>query len=84
MLKTTSSPDVSRSEVGNGNGDVVGFGIGSSSEELAKKFEKLEGQKLTKSQKLSKSGKSKSEKSKKCHKVGIHLILTLWRPDQTF
>ena len=36
MLKTTRSPDVSRPEVENGDGKVVGFRVGDG-EELAKK-----------------------------------------------
>ena len=65
MLKTTWSLDVSRPEVGNGNGDIVGFGVDSSGEELAKKSGKLKGQNLAKFRKLSKSRKSKGEKLKK-------------------
>ena len=55
MLKTTGSPDVSRPELGNGNGEVVGFGIGGG---LAKKSGKLKDKNLSQSQKLAKSGKS--------------------------
>ena len=66
MLKTTGSPDVSKHEVGNGNGEVVGFGVGGGGgDELAKKSGKSKGQKTSKSRKLAKSGKnsSKSENS---------------------
>ena len=62
MLKTIESPDVSGSEVGNGDGEVIGFG-GGGGNELAKKSGKL-----SKSLKLSKSGNSKCKnlaKSKK-------------------
>ena len=40
MLKTTGSLNVSKPEVENGNGEVIGFGDGSG-EELAKKSGKL-------------------------------------------
>ena len=65
MLKTTGSPDMSRPEVGNGNGEVVGFGFDSGGKEFAKKSGKLKGQNLVKSRKLSKSEKSKGKKLKK-------------------
>ena len=55
MLKTTRSPDVLGLEVGNGNGEVVGFGVGGG---LAKKSGKSKGQNLSKSQKSAKSRKS--------------------------
>ena len=61
MLKTTGSPDVSGPEVGNGNGEVVRFGVGSGGNELAKKSGKLKGQKTSKSRKLAKSGKDSSK-----------------------
>ena len=43
MLKTTRSPDVLGSEVGNGDGEVVGFGVGGGGDELTKKSGKLKG-----------------------------------------
>ena len=43
MLKTTGSPDVSGPVIGNGDGEVVGFGVGGSGGELAKKSEKSKG-----------------------------------------
>ena len=55
MLKITRLPDVSKSEVGNGDGEVVGFGV---SDGLVKKSGKSKGQNLSKSQKSAKSGKS--------------------------
>ena len=66
MLKTTKSPYLSRPEVGNGNGEVVGFSNGDS-EELVKKSGKLKAHNLYKSRKSVKSGKnlSKSENSLK-------------------
>ena len=63
-----------------GNGKVDGFG--GDGVEYARKSGKSK--KLSKFQKLSKSGKSKGEKSKKPSKKGIHLILTLRKPDQAF
>ena len=69
MLKTTRSPDVSRPEVGNGNSEVVGFGIGGGGEELAKKSGKSKAQKTSKSQNLAKSRKS-SKSGKKLSKSG--------------
>ena len=92
MLKTTKSLDKPASSRNNGsrpaskwndsNGEVDGFGVGENDMEHAKKSEKL-----------FKSGKSKSEKTfkpqnlaksgKSCQKVGIQLILTLWRLDQS-
>ena len=68
MLKTTESSNISRLEIWNGNGEVIGFGIGDSSEEFAKKSEKL-----SKGLKLSKSGNLKDKKlakSKKPSKSG--------------
>ena len=62
MLKTTRSPDVTGPEVGNDNGEVVGFGGGGGSE-LAKKSRKL-----SKGQKSSKSGNSKGKKLAKSKK----------------
>ena len=62
MLKTTGSPDVSKHEVGNGNGEVVGFGVGGGGgDELAKKSGKSKGQKTSKSRKLAKLGKNLSK-----------------------
>ena len=58
MLKTTGSPDVSRPEVGNGDDEVVGFGVGSGGgDKLAKKSGKSKSQKTSKSRKSAKSGK---------------------------
>ena len=68
MLKTTGSPNVSKPEVENGNGKVVGFGV-SGGKEFAKKSGKSKGQNLSKSQKLAKSRKNLS-------KMGIQLIST--------
>ena len=70
MLKTTGSPDVSGPKIGNGDGEVVGFGVGGGGGELAKKLGKSKGQKSVKSRKSSKSGKSKGEKPKKPPKSG--------------
>ena len=59
MLKMTRLPDVSGPEVGNNNGEIVGFGIGrGGGNELAKKSEKSKGQKTSKSQKSAKSRKN--------------------------
>ena len=64
MLKTTGSPDVSRLEVGNGDGEVIGFDIGGGGDnELAKKLGKL-----SKGLKLSKLGNSKRKNSAKSKK----------------
>ena len=49
MLMTTRLPDVSKSEVRNGNGKVVGFDDGSNGEKLAKKSKKPKSQNLSKS-----------------------------------
>ena len=50
MLNTTRSPDMSKPEIRNGNGEVVGFGVGGGgSDELAKKLGKSKGQKMSKS-----------------------------------
>ena len=68
MLKTIESLDMLGPEARNGNGEFVRFGVGGSSEEFAKKSEKLKGQNLAKFQKLSKSEKSKGEKLKKLSK----------------
>ena len=57
MLKITRLLNVSRLEVRNGDSRVVRFGIGSGSEEFAKKSRKLKGQKLSKFQKSSMSEK---------------------------
>ena len=65
MLKTTRSLNVSRLKLRNSNGEIIRFGVGGDGEELAKKLEKLKGQNLAKSQKLSNSGKFKDKKSKK-------------------
>ena len=66
MLKTTGSPNVSGLEVGNGNGEVVEFGIGGSGEKLAKKLAKLsKGQKLSKLGNLKGKNLAKSKKSSK-------------------
>ena len=47
MLKTTGSPDVSGPKVGNGDGEIIGFGIGGDGgDKLAKKSGKLKGQKM--------------------------------------
>ena len=55
MLKMTGSPDISGPEVGNGNGEVVEFGVGGDGgNELAKKSGKL-----SKGLKSPKSGNSK-------------------------
>ena len=62
MLKTTGFPDVSGPKVGNGDGEVIGFG-GDGGGELAKKSGKL-----SKGQKSSKSGNSKGKKSAKSKK----------------
>ena len=71
MLKTTKSPNMSKSKIRNGNDEVVRFGVGSDgSEKLAKKLGKSKGQNLAKFQKLSKSEKSKDEKLKKLSKSG--------------
>ena len=68
MLKTTGSPDVSKPEVKNSNGKVVGYGVSGGGKKLAKKSGKLSkrlklfqsknsiGKKLAKSKKPSKSG----------------------------
>ena len=62
MLKTTGSPDVSGPELGNGGGEVVGFGVGGGGgDELAKKSGKSKSQKTSKSRKLAKSGKNSSK-----------------------
>ena len=62
MLKTTGSPDVSKHEVGNGNGEVVGFGVGGGGgDEFAKKSGKSKSQKMSKSRKSAKSGKNSSK-----------------------
>ena len=49
---------MSELEIGNGNGEVDGFSLDNNGEELIKKWKKLKGQNLSKSQKLSKSRKS--------------------------
>ena len=59
MLKITWLSNILGPEIGNGNGKIIGFGVSSDDEELAKKSGKLKGQNLAKSQ------KSKGEKSKK-------------------
>ena len=56
---------MSRPEVGNGNSEVVEFGVGGGGEVFAKKSKKSKDQNLAKSQKLFKSEKSKGEKLKK-------------------
>ena len=62
MLKTTGSLDMSGPEVGNGNGEVVGFGVGGGGgDEFAKKSGKSKGQKTFKSRKSAKSGKNSSK-----------------------
>ena len=61
MLKTTGLPDVSGPELGNGDGEVVGFDVSGGDEELAKKSGKSKGKKskkLSKSRKSAKSGKN--------------------------
>ena len=63
MLKTTGSPDVSGPEVGNGDSEVIRFGVSGGGDELAKKSGKL-----SKGLKLSKSGNSKGKKSAKSKK----------------
>ena len=55
MLKTTRLFDMSGPEVGNGNNEVVRFGV---SDRLAKKSGKSKGQNLSKFRKLAKLGKS--------------------------
>ena len=68
MLKRIRSPDLSGLEVGNDNGEVVKFGVGSGGEKLAKKSAKS-----SKGLKLSKLGNSKGKnlaKSKKPSKSG--------------
>ena len=57
MLKTTGSPDVSKPEIGNGNGGIIGIDVGGSGEELAKKSGKSKGEKLKKLSKFRKSAK---------------------------
>ena len=70
ILKTTKSPDVSKPDVGNGDGEVVRFGFGGGGE-LAKKSGKLpksgnsKGKKSAKSKKLLKSGNSPNFDAKK-------------------
>ena len=69
MLKTIGSFDVSKPEVGNGKSEVVGFGVSSGGEKLAKKSRKS-----SKGLKTSKLGNSKGKnlaKSKKRQKVGF-------------
>ena len=66
MLKTTGSLDMPGPKIGNGDGEVIGFGVGDSGgDELAKKSGKSKGHKMSKSRKSAKSGKnlSKSENS---------------------
>ena len=76
MLKTTGSPDMSGSEVGNGDSEVAIFGDGGGGE-LAKKSEKLsksgnsKGKKLAKSKKPSKSGNSPNFDAKE---VGLSFL----------
>ena len=77
MLKTTGLPDMSKSEVENGDGEVVRYGISGGGKELVKKLEKLSkglklsksrnlnGKKLAKSKKPSKSGNSPNSDAKK-------------------
>ena len=66
MLKTTGSPDGSRPEVGNSNGEVIGFGVGGGGEELAKKSGKLsKGLKLSKLRNLKGKNLAKSKKPSK-------------------
>ena len=73
MLKTTKSTDESGPKVGNGNGEIDGFGVSGGSEKFAKKSGKLKSQNLAKSQKLFKLRKSKDKKSKKLLKSGNSL-----------
>ena len=62
MLKTTGSSDMSRPEVENGDGEIVGFGVGGSGgDKLAKKSGKSKGQKTFKSRKSAKSRKNSSK-----------------------
>ena len=66
ILKTIGLPGVLGPEVRNGDGEIVGFGVGGGGgDELAKKLGKSKGQKTSKSRKSAKSGKnsSKSENS---------------------
>ena len=78
MLKTTGSPDMSGSEVGNGDSEVAIFGDGGGGE-LAKKSEKLsksgnsKGKKLAKSKKPSKSGNSPIFDAKKAGPTFLNL-----------
>ena len=63
------------SEKNNINNKVNGLSV--DDVEYAKKSKKLKSQNLAKFRKLFKLEKSKSEKSKNCQKVGIHLIYML-------
>ena len=65
MLKIDKLPDVSGSEVRNGNDEVFGFDVRGNSKELAKKSGKSKSKKskkLSKSQKSAKSGKNLSKR----------------------
>ena len=83
MQKMTVSLNMLRPQVENGNGEIVGFGVGGGSgKKLAKKLRKL-----SKGLKLSKSRNSKGKiwlSPKNYQKVGIYLILMLRKPAQAF
>ena len=82
MLKTTRLPVVLGFEVGNGNGEIVRFGVSNGGVKLTKKSGKL-----LKGLKLSKSGNSKGKNwlsPKNRQKVRIHLISMLKKPVWAF
>ena len=85
MLKTTGLLNVSGSEVGTGNGEIVGFGVGDGGEWPTKKSGKLlkclklsklgnsKGKNLAKSKKPSKSGNSPNFDAKK---AGLSFLIS--------